>query len=146
MNKITAFFYGWFMDPALLKDKGLSPSDAIVAKLPSYKFILGQRASMIACSGEETWGTLIELSQQELDQLYSEPSVKDYAPIDVICEDTKGQQIRAKTYILPDDYKIDPPKNSNYARTLYDICRKLELPKKYMTTLTSLINQIDSSK
>jgi hypothetical protein len=141
-----SFFYGWFMDPALLKDKGLSPSDPVVAKLPNYKFILGQRASMISCNGQETWGTLIELEQQELDQLYSEPSVKDYVAIDVTCEDKLGRKISAKTYILPGDYKIYPPESTDYARTLYDICEKLKLPKKYMTTLTSLIYQIDSSK
>lgn len=146
MTKITAFFYGWFMDPALLKAKGLSPSDPVAAKLPNYKFILGRRASMITCSGEETWGTLMELTQQELDQLYSESSVRDYVAVDVMCEDKSGRKIQAKTYILPSDYKIDQPENSNYLQTLCDICQKLELPKKYVTTLISLINQIDRSE
>ncbi len=143
MAKIPAFFYGLFMDPELLYDQGLCPSTHSIAKLADYKFILGERASMVPQSGDEAWGTIMFLDQFELDRLYGEPSVKDYRPTNVVCEDHVGDRIPAKTYILPLDYPLNPPETSEYAQKLLGICKKLGLPDTYCDKIEIMIAEID---
>lgn len=133
------------MDPELLRNQGLTVSDPIIAKLPNYKFIVGQRASLVTESGTEVWGTLIELSQQDIIKLYSEPSVAEYEPIDVFCEDESQRAIAATTYILPLAYKHKKPENSNYVRALFDICVKTGLPDGYCNQIKRLIAEIDAN-
>ncbi len=145
MSKTTAFFYGLFMDPDILRDQGLSPSAPIVAKLPDYSFVLGQRASMIPKDGAECWGTIMQLDLAELDRLYSEPSVEMYHPCDVVCQDIKENQIKASTYILPKDYPLDPPSSSDYAQKLLKICSKLALPAPYCDKIKNLVVEIDKN-
>lgn len=143
MSDVTVFFYGWFMDPELLTQQGLSPSTPLVAKLPDYKFILGQRASMIPSSDETAWGTVMTLNQDELTNLYAEPSVNEYKPVEVVCVDEDQNKISAVTYILPLDYPHMPPQSSDYARKLHNICIKLELPRQYTNKIQTMIDEIN---
>lgn len=143
MSKATVFFYGWFMDPDLLKNLGLSPSLPVTAKLPDYKFILGKRASMVSSVGDEVWGTLMTLSHMEISELYAEPSVQEYGPVNIICVDENQANVSAITYILPPDHNHNEPENSDYIKTLVTICEKLKLPENYRTKLEKLKREIE---
>ena len=139
------FFYGLFMDPELLRKQGYHPSGHQVSKLEKYKLCLGERATLIRDQTEEVWGIVMNLSEIELERLYSARSVAEYNPISVKCITEDSEEIIADVYILPEGYKFNPPKDAVYARQLYSICQKLSLPTFYLQALEDIIIKIEKS-
>ena len=146
MSSTKVFFYGLFMDSDLLRDQGLDPQQTVKAKLLDYKLVLANRATMLPSPGSTVWGTLIALNDAELTQLYSAPSVTGYQAIDIICNNEQNEEIRAKTYILPNDYQLLAPDNTNYAKNLRNICIKHALPDSYIRFLNNLINKMENKQ
>jgi len=126
----TVFFYGLFMDEDLLKSKGLNPSSAKNARVVGYGLRIGKRATLVASPEEQTYGTIIQLAEEELDILYGEESVEDYRPEAVTAIDTNGNTLTAVCYILPPE-KLSG-QNKAYAKSLVKVTKKLGLPEKYI--------------
>ena len=142
MNKKAVFFYGLFMDPDLLRDSGFDPSEPKVADLRGYKLIIGQRATLVKSEDVNAWGTIMSLSETELKELYSAPSVIDYKPMSVICHLEDGKTQTADVYILPEDYSSDKPNDSKYIDQLIEIGKKVGLPKNYISSLSMIAADI----
>ncbi len=138
MSSKTIFFYGLFMDPDILRRQGYQPSAPTVAKLNNYAIYLGKRATLLPSDGEQAYGTLMRLSNSELDELYSQPSVHDYQAVNVTCELREDDFIEATTYILPEDFLLAPPLNADYARQLLNICKKMNLPSHYQQKIADI--------
>jgi len=144
MSKTRVFFYGLFMDPDLLREQGYEPTEPLISKLENFELVLANRATLKPASGAGTWGTLMSLSDQELSQLYSAPSVVDYKAVDVICLSPQNEEMTAKVYILPQDYPLSLPENEDYAKKLHAICQKLSLPSSYSQKIENMISSIKS--
>jgi len=100
MSKI--FFYGLFMDRALLTEKGLHPEAIGRAVLCDYRIHIGERATLLRSASSRAYGIVMELAEEEACALYSEPSVREYVRERVQVEllDT-GESIEAYCYNLP---------------------------------------------
>ena len=142
MSKNAVFFYGLFMDPDLLHNSGFSPSEPKIAELRGYKLLIGQRATLVKTKSASAWGTIMNLSDEELKKLYSAPSVSDYGPVAVDCHLQNGGTLDADVYILPDDYALDSPTDTKYIDQLIEIARKLDLPEGYIGQLTGIASRI----
>ena len=73
----------------------------------------------------------MELSHEEIERLYAEPSVRMYRPEAVVAELADGVQVPALCFNL----QITPqPGESNdaYAQKLRDLARRLGLPADYV--------------
>ena len=73
---------------------------------------------------------LMELTHDEIDELYSESSVRVYRPEAVLTELADDSSIPALCFNLaaaPDAAES----NRDYAARLRDLARKLDLPSKY---------------
>jgi hypothetical protein len=55
----SVFFYGLFMDPDLLKDKGLNPGASEPAQLAGYGLKIGARATLVG-TAEPVWVATLE--------------------------------------------------------------------------------------
>ena len=75
---VRVFFYGLFMDPEALEAKGFRPADISLAYLDRYELRLGQRATLVQADKGQVHGTVMRLTHQEVDRLYSESSVSAY--------------------------------------------------------------------
>ena len=140
---MTAFFYGLFLDPDILKDLGFSPKKSQLAKLEHYKLVIGERANLIKDNESVVWGNLIDMSEEELKALYSEKSVSAYEKQTVTCIRHHDQQaITADVYILPDDYIMKPAKDSGYIKKLLSVCQKYNFPEDYLNILNQMIDEI----
>ena len=137
-----AFFYGLFLDPDILIELGLSPQNIQIAKLENYDLVIGERANLIEKHNSDTWGNLIDLKEEELKKLYSEKSVDDYQPKTVSCVVDNNKNEKAVTYILPDDYKMNAAKNSDYAEKLLTVCKKYDFPESYLKRINKIIDEI----
>ncbi len=135
MKKV--FFYGLFMDEELLSEGGLHPQNAQIVTVDGYGLRIGERASLEVSETESCYGTVIELAEDELVELYSGAGVEDYRPQAVTATLSGGERIEVVSYLLPAE--LMSGSNSGYADKLAAIARKLALPDDYILEIESWI-------
>jgi Gamma-glutamyl cyclotransferase, AIG2-like len=133
-RRIEVFFYGLFMDADLLRAKGTHPLNVRPACVPGFALRIGQRATLLRSPDARAYGIVMELTHAEIEQLYSEPSVRAYRPEAVLAELTDGSRVPALCFNL-----LVPPgpeeANSEYAAKLRDLARRLGLPSNYVESI-----------
>ena len=91
---------------------------------------IGQRATLTRNPEARAYGMLMELTHNEIDELYSEPSLRAYRPEAVLTELADGSSVPALCFNLI--AAADAAENNrDYAAKLRDLGRKLELPSTY---------------
>jgi hypothetical protein len=133
-RRITVFFYGLFMDVGLLRAKGVNPTDARPGCVPGFALRIGQRATLEPNDGSSAYGIVMDLSQAEIEQLYSEESVRAYRPEAVLCELADGSHVPALCFNLVGPTTAGEV-NSEYATKLRDLANRLHLPAEYVGTI-----------
>lgn len=133
-RRIDVFFYGLFMDADLLRTKGAQPVNIRPASLSGFALRIGQRATLLPSRDARAHGILMQLTHPEIEQLYSEASVRAYRPEAVLAELNDGSRIPALCFNL-----LEPPSpqeaNSEYAAKLRDLARRLGLPSDYVASI-----------
>ncbi len=130
------FFYGLFMDPSLLRGKGLHPTLVGPAELPGYRLHIGNRASLVPSPDATVYGMLIELPDEEATALYSAPDVRDYAPDQVNAVLLSDRSVQPSLcYNLPAD-KLGDGTNAAYAEQLSALVLELGFPPAYANAIT----------
>jgi len=135
MNSI--FFYGLFMDGDLLREKGLHPANFRLAHVAGYGLRIGKRATLEPSGNERAFGSIMDLSNEELALLYGEKSVADYVPEQLPAIDMQGNSLDVISYILP--MKMVSGRNGEYARLLALTARKIGLPDDYVNEIETWI-------
>lgn len=134
LRRIEVFFYGLFMDAGLLRTKGARPAGIRAACVPGFALRIGQRATLLRTPDARAYGIVMELTHAEIEQLYSEASVRAYRPEAVIAELTDGSRVPALCFNL-----LVPPgpeeANAEYAAKLRDLARRLGLPPDYVESI-----------
>ena len=133
-TRIDLFFYGLFMDETLLMRKGVKPANLRRAFLEGYSLVIGERAALVQKPEETVHGIVFSLTQDEIDSLYSEPSVQDYRPEPVLAHLTDGSVIPAVCFNLRELRPRDRP-NSEYAAKLRALATRLGLPESYVNQI-----------
>lgn len=131
------FFYGLFMDPDLLNEKGYHPSDVKLACLEGYQLKIGKRASLAPFPGASAYGTIMAVSSEELRKLYGSDGVEDYIPERVRVNIIEGDTVEALTYLLPVEKMAGS--NSKYAVKLANVAEKLNLPQHYLKEIEAWV-------
>ena len=125
VRQIDAFFYGLFMDAAVLEAKGIRVRGGQLGVLRDWALRIGHRATLVPDAGRAVHGVLMSLPLTELDRLYAEASVRMYRPIAVVVE-ARGMAVPALAYVLP-----EPPapeeRNPEYAAKLRALAAPLDL-------------------
>src|SRR6202034_3901878 len=88
------------MDAELLRTKGAQPVNIRVAYVRDFALHVGQRATLLRARNARSYGTLMELTHAEIEQLYSEASVKAYRPEAVLTELADGSRVPALCFNL----------------------------------------------
>lgn len=126
-RRIEVFFYGLFMDAEMLRAKGVQPINPRQACLPGFALRIGQRATLVPDPEARAYGVLMQLSNDEIERLYAEPSVRGYRPEAVVAELDDAAQVPALCFNLP-----APPQpgeaNEEYVEKLRDLARRVGLP------------------
>jgi len=133
-RRVSVFFYGLFMDADALRARGAEPAGIQVASVPGFALRVGRRATLVPATGERAHGVLMELSHDELDRLYAEPSVRAYRPEAVLTELADGARVPALCYNLAVPPTPDEA-NPEYAAKLRDLARRLALPDDYVARI-----------
>lgn len=133
-RRTDVFFYGLFMDQELLRAKGVQPRDAEPAVVEGLVLRIGQRAALVPVSGSRVHGLIMSLTLDELERLYSDPSVQAYRPVAVLAHLANGGVVAALCYNLPEP--PDPSeRNPEYSAKLRAVAEKVGLPPEYVRSL-----------
>lgn len=129
----SIFFYGLFMDRELLVEKGFNPSEPILAHVKGFGLRIGERASLVESKDEISYGVIMSLREFEVNQLYSEESVKEYLPVELVAFISNTEKINVVAYNLPK--AILKGKNKSYAESLAKVANKVGLPLGYINEI-----------
>lgn len=133
-RRVGVFFYGLFMDPELLRAKGLDPLNPRRARVGGWRLRIGERAALEAAGDGEVYGFVFDLTHAEIERLYAEPGVAVYRPEAVLAEPEAGSPVAALCFNLP-----QPPgaheSNPNYAGQLKELATRLGLPRHYVESI-----------
>lgn len=138
-RKPYGFFYGGYMDAALLRAAGTSPEAGEKAHLDGFKLTVGPLANLEEKDGARAYGLLARLSHEDLDTLYAgDPAhLKGarYLPEAVLVHTDDGRAVPAMTYICP-KLSGDLP-DPTYVANLAKAAETLGLPADYIAYIRS---------
>jgi hypothetical protein len=132
-RRVSVFFYGLFMDPELLRGKGLQPENARRACVRGMRLRIGERAALEPEPDGVVYGMLVELTHGDIERLYAEPSVAPYRPEAVLAEPDAGEPLAALCYNLPSAPTDEP--QPEYVRKLREVATRLRLPAGYVSSI-----------
>ena len=133
------FFYGLFMDTAVLEAKGVRSIQSRLAVVRGWALRIGERATLVPAPNEAVHGVLMTLPLADVDRLYADASVQMYRPVAVFAEPVGGvageaTAVAALAYVLP-----EPPapadRNPEYATKLRALAERLGLPGEYCRSI-----------
>src|SRR4051812_19168795 len=133
-QRVDVFFYGLFMDEALLREKGLKPEDRRLARVEDFRLVIGERATLVRCEGGEAYGVVFSLTRGEVEALYSEESVSAYRSEVVTARTSDGRVAQALCFNLPAQPSLDE-RNPQYASKLKALAARLGLPAEYVSSI-----------
>lgn len=130
------FFYGLFMDKDVLIKNGIKPSNPRKGYLKDYMLKIGNRASLIPCKNEKSYGIVMTVDDQAIDRLYAEPSVADYIPEEVNIITDNGDSIPAICYNLPSEAMTGT--NKSYAAALCKLAKQEGFPDAHLEKIKKM--------
>ncbi|HET8624905.1 MAG TPA: gamma-glutamylcyclotransferase family protein [Gemmatimonadales bacterium] len=130
-RRVAVFFYGSFMDRALLAARGYAPTDLAVARLPAFDIRFTPLATL-APAGPRTsvYGLLATATHAELERLYGEGWVSSYRPEAVIVRTGAGKRLPALVYIAWGP--TPPPPSDSYIQHVLGPAREHRFPARYI--------------
>jgi len=131
---IDVFFYGLFMDEALLREKGLNPINRGLAAVENFALVITQRATLVPSAGNLVHGVVFSLIHDEVDLLYRDPSVSRYRPEAVLARLADGNEHPCLCFNLP-AVQANEERNLAYATKLRSLATQLNLPESYVQTI-----------
>lgn len=133
---MEVFFYGLFMDVTILSKNGIQPSNPRWGQLNDYTLKIGNRASLIPCKGEKSYGILMTVDPDAIQSLYVEASVADYIPevVEVITD--SNDTVSATCYNLPAESLTGT--NAAYATSLHQLATRLDFPEEYLEKIKKM--------
>jgi len=73
------FFYGLYMDPDILLQKGVEPRNPRIGCVDNYKLRIGNRATLLRSPGSTAYGIVYSLTHSEIQSLYWDAGLHEYA-------------------------------------------------------------------
>jgi hypothetical protein len=133
-RRIDVFFYGLFMDEALLREKGIEPLRRRMARVEDFSLVIGERATLVPCAGQTAHGVIFSLTHAEVETLYSEASVHVYRPEAVSAQLATGDRLPALCFNLPAPPSSEE-RNPRYAAKLRELAARIGLPGAYVSSI-----------
>lgn len=120
------FFYGLYMDPELLKAKGVQPRNPRRAVAKGYRLRIGNMATLLREADAEAHGIVYELTHDEVNALYWGEGLDAYVAEALVVETEGGEKVVALCCNL-----LEPPgddeSNPEYLGKLTQCMKKLKV-------------------
>jgi hypothetical protein len=136
--RVSVFFYGSYMNMAVLREVNLVPPHWEVASLSGFDIVIRPRANLIPSDQHRVYGILTAATHAELQRLYAH--AKDvlgetYLPRAVLTEGRDGRWCPALCYIAP---AMEPrPATRDYVDRIVAPAVEFGFPRWYIERLES---------
>ena len=133
-RRVDGFFYGLFMDVALLKRSDVQAENPRPAYVDGFALRIGNRATLVPVTGGRAYGMVLSLTHSELDRLYGAPGLENYRPEALQATLIEGGSLPALCYNLL-QAPADHERNEAYAEQLRDALTRLDFPPDYIASV-----------
>jgi hypothetical protein len=136
--QVFVFFYGSYMNLALLAEVGFTPATWEAASLPGFEIRIAPRANLVHAPAQVVFGVLATATHRELDRLYTHARAvlsEVYLPEAVLVHTKGGAWQPALCYIAP--HMVERPADPAYVERILLPARELGFPPWYLTRLES---------
>ncbi|HXD30521.1 MAG TPA: gamma-glutamylcyclotransferase family protein [Pyrinomonadaceae bacterium] len=133
------FFYGTFMDPAILRSQGIDCDEVIPARVTGYELRLRPRGNLVASERGVVYGSIAKISHDEIAKLYRNLDERfglKYLPEAVLAETLDGALRPALCYIVPN--MKDGAAEPQYIDQMIAAVKAIGLPDWYADQVKSL--------
>jgi hypothetical protein len=138
--KVVTFFYGSYINLAVLREVDLVPNRVEVARLPGFDIQIRPLANLVASDQHTVYGILATATHAELERLYQHAlNVLGgaYHPHPVLAYTLAGQAEPALCYIAPDLTR--GPASAEYVGRIVEPARAYGFPSWYVSRLESFL-------
>ena len=132
-NSTKIFFYGSFMDREILRNQGVVPKAFENAELKNWNITFSPMATLVPSEGDSVYGTIAELSPDEVRMLYARDDLKHYNPVDVIVSTDRNKRVAAQCYISKPGAGQKP--SVEYLQRVIKAAESLGFPPAYLGKL-----------
>jgi hypothetical protein len=132
LTRVWVFFYGTFMNPDVLAEHGVIPTEVMAARLGGFELHVRPRANLTRPGRTFIYGALAAVTHDDLAKLYSnleEVFGLKYLPEPVLAETLDGTLRPALCYITP--HMSDAPAEREYIAQLAACVRAMGHPEWY---------------
>jgi hypothetical protein len=138
--KVVTFFYGSYINPAVLREVDVIPDRLDVARLPGFDIQIRPLANLVPSDQHIVYGILAIATHVELGRLYDH--ARDvlggvYLPQAVLAHTLSGQAEPALCYLAP-DLKAGPA-SPDYVGRIVEPARNYGFPAWYIRRLESFL-------
>jgi hypothetical protein len=131
---VDAFFYGLYMDDAVLRGAGVTPRSPRKACAHGYALKIGKRATLVKAPGGIAWGMVYALTPDDLARLYGAPGLEAYRPEEIEVALENRAIIPVQVYNLAQAPAADE-RNPDYAQKLKAAMTRLGFPAEYVASV-----------
>jgi hypothetical protein len=130
-RRVDVFFYGLFMDSAILEQQGVSATAPRRARADNFALCIGRRATLVARPGACAYGMVYGLTHAELERLYSLSGLEQYRPEAMVVRMLDGEEaLPALCYNLV-EAPLTEEHDAEYAARLGAVLARLGFPAEY---------------
>ena len=134
--RVRTFFYGSYMNRAVLSEVQMAPDRFEVARLDGYDIQIAPRANLVPSDRYCVYGVLAEATHGELARLYSHARDvlgETYLPHPVLTQSAAGAWWPALCYIAPS--MVPRPPDPAYVHRIVAPARDFGFPDWYIARL-----------
>jgi hypothetical protein len=138
-QQLWVFFYGTIMNPAVMKDFGVTAGAVSPAKLAGFDLTIRPRPNLVRCERTGVFGSLMLVTHADLATIYSGLEQRfglKYLPEAVLATTLDGALRPALCYMAP--HMGDGPADPAFVKQLAQCVRTMGLPDWYASHVESL--------
>ena len=137
--KVSTFFYGSYMNPAVLKGVDIIPERFEVARLSGYDINIQPRANLIRPEQHCVYGVVSAATHEELVRLYAHSQNvlgESYAPEPALVQTNDQRWLPVLCYISH-SMKPSPATDNAYIERIVQPAREFGFPQWYIQRIES---------
>jgi Gamma-glutamyl cyclotransferase, AIG2-like len=138
-TRVWVFFYGTIMNPAVLRDFGVSANTTLPAKLGGYDISIRPRPTLVHSERSCVFGSLVNVTHEDLDTIYLALERNfglKYRPEAVLATTLDGARRPALCYIA--SHMPNSPPDPAFIKQLAQCVRTMGLPDWYAEHVEAL--------
>jgi hypothetical protein len=138
-QQVWAFFYGTIMNPAVMKDFGVTAGTVSPAKLAGFDLTIRPRPNLVRCERSVVFGSLMLVTHADLATIYSALEQRfglKYLPEAVLATALDGALRPALCYLMA--RMTEAPADPAFVKQLAQCVRTMGFPDWYASHVESL--------